>query len=45
LCAGRHQPIRPLLISVHADRDTFSEIVPDEPELDPAVCLRGSSTP
>ncbi len=35
------QPIRPLLLSVHADRDTFSEIVLDEPELDPSVCLRG----
>ena len=35
------QPIRPLLLSVHADRDDFSEIVLDEPELDPTVCLRG----
>jgi restriction system protein len=26
---------------VHAARDTFSEIVLDEPELDPTVCLRG----
>jgi len=38
---GTGQPIRPLLLSVHADRDTFSKIVLDEPELDPAVCLRG----
>jgi len=38
---GTGQPIRPLLLSVHADRDAFSEIVLDEPELDPAVCLRG----
>jgi restriction system protein len=34
------QPIRPLLVSVHADRDTFSKIVLDEPELDPTACLR-----
>jgi restriction system protein len=34
------KPIRPLVLSVHADRDAFSEIVLDEPELDPAVCLR-----
>ena len=35
------QPVRPLLLSVHADRDTFSKIVLDEPELDPTACLRG----
>jgi len=34
------KPIRPLLISVHATREAFSEIVLDEPELDPAACLR-----
>jgi restriction system protein len=33
--------VRPLLISVHAPRDAFSEIVLDEPELDPVTCLRG----
>jgi restriction system protein len=32
--------IRPLLISTHATRDSFSEIVLDEPELDPEACLR-----
>ena len=35
------QPVRPLLLSVHADRDSFSKIVLDEPELDPTACLRG----
>ena len=35
------QPVRPLLLSVHADRDAFSKIVLDEPELDPTACLRG----
>jgi len=34
------QPVRPLLLSVHADRDAFSRIVLDEPELDPTACLR-----
>ena len=34
------KPIRPLLISTHATRDMFSEIVLDEPELDPEACLR-----
>ncbi|MGO8956306.1 MAG: restriction endonuclease [Streptosporangiaceae bacterium] len=33
--------VRPLLISVHATRDAFAEIVLDEPDLDPVVCLRG----
>jgi restriction system protein len=33
--------VRPLLISVHASRDAFGEIVLDEPELDPVACLRG----
>jgi restriction system protein len=37
---GTGQPIRPLLLSVHADREAFSNIVLDEPELDPTVCLR-----
>jgi restriction system protein len=31
--------IRPLLLSVHADREPFGEIVLDEPELDPKACL------
>ena len=35
------KPVRPLLISVHATRDAFGEIVLDEPELDPVACLRG----
>jgi len=35
------KPVRPLLISVHATRDGFAEIVLDEPELDPVACLRG----
>lgn len=35
------QAVRPLLISVHATRESFSEIVLDEPELDPVICLRG----
>lgn len=35
------KPIRPLLVSVHADRDTFSGIVLDEPELEPKACLTG----
>ncbi len=33
------KPIRPLLISTHAARDMFSEIVLDEPELDSEACL------
>lgn len=33
--------IRPLLISTHATRDAFADIVLDEPELDPVLCLRG----
>ena len=35
------QPVRPLLLSVHADREAFGKIVLDEPELDPTACLRG----
>jgi restriction system protein len=34
------QPIRPLLLSVHATRDAFDLIVLDEPELNPTACLR-----
>ena len=34
------KPVRPLLISTHATRDEFAEIVLDEPELDPEACLR-----
>jgi restriction system protein len=33
--------VRPLLISVHATREAFGEIVLDEPELDPVACLCG----
>jgi restriction system protein len=35
------QPVRPLLLSVHADRDALGKIVLDEPALDPTACLRG----
>jgi restriction system protein len=35
------KPVRPLLLSVHAPREEFAEIVLDEPELDPKACLRG----
>lgn len=35
------QPIRPLLISTHAMREAFDQIMLDEPELDPQACLRG----
>jgi restriction system protein len=35
------KPIRPLLISTHATRDAFAEILLDEPELNPVMCLRG----
>jgi restriction system protein len=35
------KPIRPLLVSVHATRDMFGEIVLGEPELDPKACLTG----
>lgn len=35
------KPIRPLLVSVHADRGAFGAIVLDEPELDPKACLSG----
>jgi restriction system protein len=34
------QPVRPLLLSVHAERDAFSKIALDEPELEPTTCLR-----
>ena len=34
------KPVRPLLLSVHAPREEFAEIVLDEPELDPKACLR-----
>lgn len=34
------QPIRPCLISVSAERDTFDRIQLDEPELDPISCHR-----
>src|SRR5260370_7943583 len=33
------KPIRPLLISTHATRDRFAEIVLDHPELDPHPSL------
>jgi restriction system protein len=33
--------VRPLVLSVHAMRDSFAEIVLDEPELDPKACLKG----
>ncbi|MEU1596050.1 restriction endonuclease [Streptomyces sp. NPDC005708] len=32
--------IRPCLVSVHTERGTFNELVLDEPELDPVLCLR-----
>jgi restriction system protein len=35
------QPVRPLLLSVQAERDAFGKVVLDEPELDPTACLRG----
>jgi restriction system protein len=35
------KPVRPLLISVQAMRDAFTEIVLDEPELEPKRCLKG----
>jgi restriction system protein len=34
------KPVRPLLLSVHAPREKFAEIILDEPELDPRQCLR-----
>jgi restriction system protein len=34
------RPIRPLLISISADRERFAEVDLDEPELDPVLCLR-----
>lgn len=34
------QPVRPLLISINAERKTFAEVQLDESELDPALCLR-----
>jgi restriction system protein len=33
------KPVRPLLLSVHATRESFAGIVLDEPELDPKACL------
>jgi restriction system protein len=33
------QPVRPLLLSVHATREAFAGIVLNEPELDPKACL------
>jgi restriction system protein len=33
------KPIRPLLLSVHATREAFAEIVLDEKELNPTACL------
>jgi restriction system protein len=32
--------VRPLLISVNAERDRFADVDLDEPELDPVLCLR-----
>ncbi|MFF3256092.1 restriction endonuclease [Actinacidiphila glaucinigra] len=32
--------VRPCLVSVRTERDTFDELVLDEPELDPVLCLR-----
>ncbi|WP_406275922.1 SAV_2336 family protein [Actinacidiphila glaucinigra] len=32
--------VRPCLVSVRTERDTFDELVLDEPELDPVMCLR-----
>jgi restriction system protein len=34
------QPVRPLLISINAERDKFAQVNLDEPELDPVLCLR-----
>lgn len=34
------QAVRPLLISIGSDRSRFDEIRLDEPQLDPALCLR-----
>ena len=34
------KPVRPCLISVNATREKFSDIMLDEPELDPSLCLR-----
>ena len=39
------KPVRPLLISVHATREAFGEIVLDEPELDPRPACAATSTP
>lgn len=33
------RPMRPILISVNATREAFTEIVLDEPQLDPKACL------
>lgn len=35
------KPVRPLVISTHATREKFAEIVLDEPELDPKACVTG----
>ncbi|WP_406274857.1 restriction endonuclease [Actinacidiphila glaucinigra] len=32
--------VRPCLVSVRTERDAFDELVLDEPELDPVMCLR-----
>ncbi|MET9879748.1 restriction endonuclease [Actinacidiphila glaucinigra] len=32
--------VRPCLVSVRTERDTFDELILDEPELDPVMCLR-----
>ena len=34
------KPVRPLLLSVHADRDEFGEMILDEPDWIPKACLR-----
>jgi restriction system protein len=41
------QPVRPLVMSTHATREAFSEIVLDEPELDldPKRASPATSTP
>lgn len=35
------KPVRPLILSAHATREKFTEIILDEPELDPVACLQG----
>jgi restriction system protein len=34
------KPIEPVLVSVNATREPFEDLVLDEPELDPVLCLR-----